>query len=241
MVARDFVTRHRVKNIVLNGYEAEPNQPHPHFPFVAGMADSLRHFYARRIFDPAVWNMEGGFKEPLSFVASNLLRQGIRIWLQLPALLDDSPGETALYEHFRGSKPLGQYPPPRDAWHASQEKYAAPPRDMAFDPYARKGGFENTLWRDELRRLAEVCRERGTRLVILFAHPRMNEKPSEKYLRYYREELGADVVLMPREVLVDPDLWRDAGHLNVEGCRRFTEAFIRQEKARAANATATEG
>jgi hypothetical protein len=76
-----------------------------------------------------------------------------------------------------------------------------------------------------------LCREKGTRVLFVFAPSRRNVVPSAAYLAYL-QSLGGDLVLMPQEINANPNLWRNAGHLNKEGCRLMTDYFIQQEKAR---------
>ncbi|CAL7962649.1 hypothetical protein MIDIC_40002 [Alphaproteobacteria bacterium] len=77
--------------------------------------------------------------------------------------------------------------------------------------------------------MARACRERGTRLVMLFVHDRDNVVPSLAALTYYQRVIGAETVVLPHEYFADIDLWRDSTHVNVEGSRLITAFFLRLE------------
>jgi len=236
LIAREFITRHRVRNLVLEAWHYEYPRSHDYFPFLSLPGDVLRHVEARRLFQEGLWNLKGDFKGPVDFIVSQLAASMVKAYPRLFDLLRpwSGAGKGAMAEYDRHRGYLAVKPPEaaRAAFLAQAEDFTTPPKPSEYDPAGVEGGQEWTVWHSELTRLAALCRQKGVRLIFLFLPHRANQRPSPRYLDYLGS-LG-EVVDLPREIMAAKVYWRDASHLSVEGAERYSRYFIARERSKKA-------
>ncbi|MEW6352128.1 MAG: hypothetical protein AB1646_24005 [Thermodesulfobacteriota bacterium] len=232
LVARDFVKHHRVRNLVVECTLQEYAGSHQFFSFLCLPEDVIRHAYARKLFRAEAWIGNGDYREATRFILTNLASVGLRGYLRLRCRRDCCEGARteSEYSQHRGFVPFDGEKDQVSAWRARQASYDSPPIRHDWDPETVPEGKRTTIWHNELTRLAAEARKQDTRLILLCVPERLNLLSSEGYLRYL-SRLG-QVMPFPREILADPNLWRDEAHLNVEGARRFTDYFVASELCR---------
>lgn len=231
LIARDFIERHRVKNLVIEVWRYEHPRSHDYFPFLSLPGDVLRHVEARKLGRKETWDLEGDYKKPMDFVLAQLASSGIkgyrRIWDWLTYNKAHARERMEANDRLRGFYPVPGDPQAVAKFQAGQEDYTTPPTPAEWDPEAVEGGKEWTIWHTELSGLARLCRKRGTRMIFLFLPYRANQRPSPKYVRYLKT-MG-QVYDLPREIMVHKSYWRDRGHLTPEGSEMLSRWFISRE------------
>ena len=234
LIARDFLARHKVKNLVVECFLYETPKSHPYFPYLCLPADVFGHAKARPLADRRTWDLAGDYKKPVNFVLDNIASLGVKGYFRLYDKLTwsgPSPEKLADYNRERGSYLYDGSPESRKKWLAEQKVFTAPPKTDNWSP-TNVDNWRKTIWNVELTGLARLCRQKGVRLAFVFLPRRVNHRPSPGYRKYLRG-LG-DIIPFPREINADPALWRNATHLNIAGAKAMTDHFIALEKERRA-------
>jgi hypothetical protein len=237
--ARDFLRRHRVKNLVIECSWEEASNSHDYFKYLATPLDVFRHPITVRLasLQSFRWGL-GQAKSDAIFVMSRLADVGIGIYVRtlrrLHGVRRKAP-RADFWDAHLGYLPNGTSAKDAATWRAQQAFFTAPP---GLSPQAPANVPGERFAYEELRRIADECRRLGVRLIFLFVPHRFNWELNPARRRSL-ESLGAAVIPFPRELLVDPGYWTDDGHITIDGANLFTGYFIAQEKARAAGRPAT--
>lgn len=97
-------------------------------------------------------------------------------------------------------------------------------QERLADLYADTGtdyrAFKLDLSRRYIRMMAELCAERGTKLVILYIPAFGKRAPKPLEYSFYRDV--AEVWIPPDSLFTDPNHWIDDQHFNTAGARRFS-------------------
>lgn len=222
VVLRDLLEEKKVKRVVLEVAEKEPD---------------LSHRYSRYL---------GGFKDYSFLHLAKVNHLKPRDVLQLSPLYKSWVGETFGYllslpvkGYYYAGKGLvglgfeGDDFEERDerygyrVVHQSLELAEANAKKLAarapiYSKVARTDVASNDFY---VRRIAELCNEKGAELFFLFVPRRNAPAPGPAY-KNLLAQLGT-LVELPMDELYDHRLWRDYLHLDEEGAAVFTHRLLK--------------
>lgn len=198
ILVRDALDRRQVSNVVIAISQQAQAERHHYFRFLATLAD-------------AVEDTRSGFgrlraKDYLSFSPSLRLELSAAHDLFFPFAVK------GIYGFLRevDPTPCDQYP----------RGYLA--LDHQHDTIEEKPSFAGySAPSPTLRALAQLVHSRDARLFFLFVPEKGESPPPPQYLQAL-SALGEPLIL-EGEWMKDATVWADAGHLNREGSRKFTE------------------
>lgn len=217
VVIRDLVNAKPIKRLVVEIFHFEEEDTHPYSRFLGAIDDPPLELW-RELAMPAMLTDEQP-KRLLSDLLGYYLSAWVRSYYLAFRKLWYGPFDSFSYPHWDRSLGHLQTSNTPEEQARFQATIAGEAPRYEVDPDSTRRIPERFL-----RRVSELCRERGIELYFLFVPGRNGPIPNQRYL----EVLGryGTPLILPLDGLYEARLWRDPSHFTAEGTAIFTRRLL---------------